>query len=508
MLLDRHRAKIVAPEALAQMLGPRPRGGTVAMCHGVFDVVHVGHLRHLLYVRRRADVLVCSITSDAHADRKGPHRPHVPQDLRAANLAILDVVDYVVVCDADRPDDLIRLLQPDLYAKGFEYSPDSRPEPVPEAAAVAEAGGEVLFTPGDVVYSSTTLIEAAAPDLRWDKLAMVMEQAGLTFAHLRGIVQQMAAQRVHVVGDVIVDRITRCGVIGTSGKTPTLSVRRHGPSEDFAGGAAVVARHARATGADVTLTTIIGDDEAGQFVLSEVMDAGIRMHEVVDQSRPTTVKEVFAAGQYRMLKVDVVDSRPVSDAVACELAGYVERTYDGAILFSDFRHGIFNPRSIPTLTEAIPAQCLRAADSQVASRWGNVADFVGFDLLTPNEREARHALGDQDSGVRPLAARLREVAGARFLLMKLGERGMIGFGPDDASLALDSLAVEVRDAVGAGDAFLAYATLALLVRPSLAAAAILGSAAAGVACAYEGNVPVAPEAVLARLDEAEREIGE
>ena len=75
-------------------------------------------------------------------------------------------------------------------------------------------------------------------------------------------------------------------------------------------------------------------------------------------------------------------------------------------MFSDFRHGMFNRRTIPQLIAAIADGTFRVADSQVASRWGNILDFEGFDLITPNEREARFALGDQDSVVRPLALEL------------------------------------------------------------------------------------------------------
>ena len=84
------------------------------------------------------------------------------------------------------------------------------------------------------------------------------------------------------------------------------------------------------------------------------------------------------------------------------------------MVFSDFRHGIFNRGTIPPLTAAIPPGAFRVADSQVASRWGNILEFQGFDLITPNEREARFALGDQDSVVRPLGARaLRRGRAAR-----------------------------------------------------------------------------------------------
>ena len=96
-----------------------------------------------------------------------------------------------------------------------------------------------------------------------------------------------------------------------------------------------------------------------------------------------------------------------------------------AVVFSDFRHGIFNRRTIPALVEAIPQNRFKVADSQVASRWGNITEFKGFDLITPNEREARFALGDQDSVVRPLASELFRQAACRYLILKLGERGLI-----------------------------------------------------------------------------------
>jgi bifunctional ADP-heptose synthase (sugar kinase/adenylyltransferase) len=96
-----------------------------------------------------------------------------------------------------------------------------------------------------------------------------------------------------------------------------------------------------------------------------------------------------------------------------------------AVVFSDFRHGLFNRRTIPELVQALPDGCFRVADSQVASRWGNITDFQGFDLITPNEREARFALGDQDSGIRPLASNLFDSSRCRLLILKLGERGVL-----------------------------------------------------------------------------------
>ena len=91
-LSERYRHKIKTPEELRQLLGAPPRKKKVIMCHGVFDVVHPGHVRHLIFAKSKADVLVASLTSDAHIN-KGMYRPHVPQDLRAFNIAAFEMVD-------------------------------------------------------------------------------------------------------------------------------------------------------------------------------------------------------------------------------------------------------------------------------------------------------------------------------------------------------------------------------------------------------------------------------
>jgi len=88
--------KIKTVEDLARLIGPRPRKKTVVMCHGTFDLVHPGHLRHLHYAKTKGDVLIASLTCDAHIT-KAEYRPFVPQELRAINLAALEMVDYVVI---------------------------------------------------------------------------------------------------------------------------------------------------------------------------------------------------------------------------------------------------------------------------------------------------------------------------------------------------------------------------------------------------------------------------
>ena len=504
-----YRRKIKTREELRALIGPRPRRHSVIMCHGVFDLVHPGHIRHLMYAKSKADLLIVSLTCDAHIS-KADFRPFVPQDLRAMNLAALEVVDYVVVDSHPAPIENILFLQPDFFAKGYEYSKEGlHPKTQEELKALEGYGGELIFTPGDIVFSSSAIIESAPPKISMEKLAVLMESEGVTVDAVRAALASLARLRVHVIGDTIVDSHTTCTLIGGAAKTPTFSVK-YERQVDFPGGAAVVAKHLRQTGASVEFSTVLGDDPLKAFVLDDLAQQGIACHPVIDHTRPTTQKTVFIAAGYRMLKVDKLDNRPISDKALEQLRHSLASSQADIVIFSDFRHGIFSVQTIPQLMAAAPAQAFRAADSQVANRWGNILEFQGCDLITPNEREARFALGDQDSVIRPLALELYKTARCQTLMLKLGDRGLLTYrAPNEdvrSFFTVESFAGRVVDAVGAGDALLAYASLALAATRSPVIASILGALAAGVACEREGNQPVSPDEILKKLDAVEQAV--
>ena len=494
--------KVLALPDLIEKIGAFPREKKVVHCHGVFDVCHPGHIRHLTYAKSKADILVVSLTADRHI-KKGKYRPHVPQDIRAESLAALEVVDYVVIDDNPTPIENILVLKPDYFAKGYEYS-NNREATGAENATVQSYGGSMIFTPGDIVYSSTKLLNTHLPKLHIEKLINLMKQFNITFDDLRNSLKTFSSYKIHVVGDTIIDTYTRTNLIGSNAKTPTFSVLYDG-HEDYVGGAGVVAQHLRAAGADVTFTTVLGNDTMGKLARADLKNDGIVLEAIVDENRPTTHKNVIISGDTRMLKIDTVDNTPLNERVTNEIANVIGRVEADAVIFSDFRHGIFNKYTLPVLISAIPDDMFKVADSQVASRWGNITEFLYFDLITPNEKEARFALGDQDSNIGSLISETKKRAAAKNVILKLGSRGTF-FLQDDLPYSVDSFVDNVKDAVGAGDALLAYATLTMLATKSLPMACIMGSIAAACECEVDGNMPITPETVLDKLNEVEKMI--
>ena len=502
-----YQRKIKTREELKALLGDFPRQQKVIMCHGTFDLVHPGHIRHLFYAKSKADILVVSLTCDAWI-QKADFRPFVPQDLRAMNLAALEVVDYVLIDERPTPIEGIQFLQPDYFAKGYEYRDGKIPPKTQEEIdTLSSYGGEMIFTPGDVVFSSSKFIESCSPKLSTEKLAALMESESITFNHLREALDKFPGALIHVVGDTIIDSYVYTTPISTgSSKTPTLSVR-FDRQVDYAGGAAVVAKHLRAAGARVRFSTVLGDDAMKDFILKDMAHCGVDCRPIIDHTRVTTQKMTFIASSYRMLKFDRVDNQPIAGKTLDDLIETYANSEAEGFVFSDFRHGIFNRATVPILTEKLPVGPVRVADSQVASRWGNILEFQGFDLITPNEREARFALADQDSVVRPLARDLYAQAKCKLLILKLGARGTITYrrSSDEvrAFFTMDSFADLVVDSVGAGDALLAYATLAQVAKQGPVIASILGSIAAGVACEHDGNWQVTPEEIRKKIDALE-----
>ncbi len=147
----------------------RAGGRTLVFTNGVFDLLHLGHVRYLQEARALGDLLVVGLNSDASVRRlKGPNRPLVPQAERAELLAALACVDHVVIYDTDTAEHLVASLQPEVYVKGGDYAqsaegtalPSPLPsKPLPEAGVVRSYGGRVVLVPYLKGYSTTELIE-------------------------------------------------------------------------------------------------------------------------------------------------------------------------------------------------------------------------------------------------------------------------------------------------------------------------------------------------------------
>lgn len=508
--LSKYKYKIISDTNFKKILGNFPRKKKVIMCHGVFDVVHPGHIRHFMYAKNKADILLVSVTPDKYIN-KGTYRPHVPENLRAFNLAALDIVDFVIIDKNSEPIDNIKKIKPDFFAKGFEYKNlNKNPKTNKENLTVSSYGGKIIFTPGDIIYSSSKIIESILPDISYEKLHNLMVAEKISFKDLRTTIKNINRVSVHVVGDSIVDSYTNTVPLGGPVKHPHISLLKTSV-KNFVGGAAIVASHLSSAGCKTYFTSVIGNDKYGRFIRSQLKKNKVIAKLIIDKNRPTTNKNTIVAQNQKLLKLDTLDNTPVSNELTKQIKKSISKFKTTAIIFSDFRHGMFNKEIIPSYVKSIPKNTFKVADSQVASRWGNILDFKNFDLITPNEKEARFSLGDQDSSIRPLATELFEKSKCKLLILKLGSKGSLTYRKRDwkkvdSFYAVDSFVTNLVDPVGAGDALIAYATLSMVVSKNHAISSIISSVAASLACEREGNVPINVREMLSKINEIEKKV--
>jgi rfaE bifunctional protein kinase chain/domain/rfaE bifunctional protein nucleotidyltransferase chain/domain len=497
---------------LAVRAQAKSAGRIVVHCHGCFDIVHPGHIQHLQYARSLGDELVVTVSADSQVD-KGIDRPLIPDDLRAGSLAALECVDWVHVNPNPTAVELLAQLQPDIYVKGKEYERNFDPRFLAERDAVSRHGGKVVFSSGDVVYSSTALINAMQQRDAFadEKVVRFRDRFDLSPNSLQQLLARFSQLKVLVVGDYILDRYHFCDATGVAGEGPMMALR-HLQQQDFDGGAAVIALHAAGLGARVSLVTSLADDSASHAANLRLGAAGIQMQSSAHR-RQVVAKNRYLVDQTKLFKVDdgpvcPLDSQTEERVAESILAAAQDAS---AVIFADFGYGLITEslldRIMPEIRRVVP---IITAD--VSGRQSSLLRFKAVDLLCPTEREARETLHDFSSGLGAVVWNLLSATEARQAMITLGKQGLVTFAPPAHSTEgagrlvseyLPALSNHVVDPLGCGDALLATASLTLAVGGSLQAAAYLGALAAAVEIRQLGNQPLKIEQLAAMIHHRE-----
>jgi rfaE bifunctional protein kinase chain/domain/rfaE bifunctional protein nucleotidyltransferase chain/domain len=493
-------------ELLAFRAAARERRQTLVHCHGCFDIVHPGHVQHLQFAREQGDLLLVSVSADPHVN-KGADRPLIPEDLRARNLAALECVDAVYLNPDPTAVELLRTVQPDVFIKGAEYERSIDPRFLAERDAVEAAGGRVLFSRNDIVYSSTALIGAMknASAFADEKLLRFVRRHDLTPMRLQHLAQQFRGLKVVVVGDYILDRYHFCRPTGVAGEAPVMALQQQA-TRDFDGGAAIVAQHAARLGASVTLVTALADDEPARQMQMRLRSAGIDVRSL-PQRKQTVIKHRFLSDEAKLFKVDEGLPAPLDSQ---HVRSLVETVWGGAedadaVIFTDFGYGLLTAGALDTLLPLL-RPVVRTIAADVSGRQNTLLRFRDVDLLCPTERELRDTLNEPSLGFGAVASRLLCETRARGVLVTLGKQGLVacdfpnGAAADGSSRVrseyLPALSSTAVDPLGCGDALLTAATLSLAAGAGLPEAAFVGSLAAAVEVRQLGNVAISADDLL------------
>jgi len=459
--------KVLSVEGLAQ-LRARLRDKRIVLCHGAFDLIHLGHVIHFEEAASLGDVLVVTVTADQYITKK--RSVSFKEELRLHQVAALEIVDYVAIINEPSALAAIDALRPDVYVKGSEYSNlvlDKTKNIFREKGLVESYGGRLHFTTGET-FSSTKLshfLQAspeavqANPLLRNDKvLFRDVSDLGFTLPDLKSFLVRASELRVCLLGETIIDEWVDISVTNLSQKSRCVAGQETARIRQV-GGTGIIALHLASFVKQVDCFTNgqLGD-VPGNLRVTPLADSPLIKTRFVDRESGSPLFEAKV--------LDLPDVRP-------ELPHFDD--YD-LVLIADFGHGLLDPKVINDKIAAKTRACVCAMAQVNSSNYGyNLpVKYIGADYYSLNRTEAELSLHEKDLPFDDLLTRVGRLLHCRRLSVTDGKQGAIVRIGDEV-FQLPTLSTSVIDTIGCGDAYFALSSLAACLGLGAKLVALAGS---------------------------------
>ncbi len=491
--------KVVSKEAFKEEIKPRLRseGKTIALCHGVFDLVHPGHIIHLEQAKAMADVLVVSITASNYV-RKGPGRPYFDDEMRMKFLSALECVDYVMLSEGYTVDDIVKNVEPDIYVKGQEYaraSDDLTGKIQEEKELVERHGGKLGFTTGQV-FSSTKLINTAMSGLSEEvRQYMADFKTRHTMDEIREYAENICGLKVLVIGDLIIDKYTYCNVQGMMSKDMGYSARLS-YSEEYLGGAAAIARHLSSFSSDVTLMSMIGGEEEVRLRLFDQLSDKIQLRLICSSTVPTIVKHRYLTRndkreEYR--KVFAINNIPENVRYEQEAYGELREKLESrieeydAVFVCDFGHGMISREIMKVIQEKAKFIALNCQTNSSNKGLNIITKYKRADAFSLDQQELKLAFPEEAADERAGLQKLSEHLGGKGWLTR-GSKGAWGIDKENGTMwQCPAFTLQVKDTIGAGDAFFAVAGIYAAAGAPAEVGTVMGNIGGALGANIVGN---------------------
>ena len=509
-LMERAERKVLSIEDLTNAVADlKRRGKTIAHCHGVFDLVHPGHIRHLRAASKQADVLVVTVTADKYVN-KGPGRPVYKASLRAEILAALEYVDFVTINEAPSAVDLITRIAPNVYVKGKEYETaedDVTGMIVEEAAAVEAAGGRIHFT-DEMVMSSSELInsyfDVFRPETqRW--LAALKQNHPP--AEIVKHIQRLRDVNVVVIGEAIIDEYVFCDVLGRSTKDPLLAFR-YASTETYAGGSLAVANHLAGLCGEVKLVTLIGEKDGKQRFIKEHLKPNVELTALKQLGAPTIHKRRYLDTHTgaKVFELYTLDEAPLRRRTEDQMLEAIEGCIGQAdvVVVADYGHGMLTQRAVDLITEKAPFLALNTQSNAGNRGFNTVSKYLRADYVCLNGGEVELELRQrrQNHADPELLTNVASHIDCPKFTMTLGRDGTMHYDRAQGMFTAPALATSVADRVGAGDAVLAVTAPMVALSMPWEIVGFVGNLAGAEAVSQLGTSRLLETATLIKHTEA------
>ncbi|MFN8309531.1 MAG: PfkB family carbohydrate kinase [Chitinophagales bacterium] len=476
-------------EALSKRL--KAAGKTIAHCHGCFDLLHPGHMKHFESAAKIADVLVVTITQDKFVN-KGPGRPVFNEQIRAESIAALSCVDYVAINKWPTAIETISLLQPNFYVKGPDYKDQDKDLTNNiglEEEAVNKNGGKLYIT-DDVTFSSSKLINSHFSQLS-DNVQRYLEDFKNKYSSEEVIKQidDLSKLKILVIGDTIIDEYHTCTPLGKSSKSPTIStIYRGGVS--YAGGVLAIANHLDQYAGAVDMITVLGSENSQQELIENKVSDSVTTKFFYRNDGPTNTKRRYLDTylNLKLFEVTFMNDKYIDSKLEDEIIQHLKIAVQKVdlVMIADFGHGFITPGIIRFLESCGKYLCVNAQTNSNNFGYNYITKYQKADYISIDEKELRLPFGDAYGSIEMLIEKLAAISNSKLIQITLGANGSI-FYQNGKFSTTPAFASSVKDSVGAGDAVLSITSLLAYNQAPIAITGFVGNCMGSIAVNILGN---------------------
>ncbi len=465
----------------------------IVLCHGVFDLLHPGHINHFIEAKNLGDVLIVSITSDRFVN-KGPGRPVFNEMLRAQSISQLINIDYVFINNEKTATNLISKIKPNFYCKGPDYKSskdDITGEIINETRAVKKYGGRVYTTTGKTFSSSSIINQFNENISEKQKKSIKNIKANYNFTKISEMINNFHDCKILVIGEAIIDQYIFCDALGKSGKEPVLVLKEMN-SEKYLGGALAIANHLSKFSKKVDLFSMIGQKKEYLNEIKLRLEKNIKLNYIRKKNSPTILKKRFLdyVSNNKILGVYNINDDPINKIDEKKINKTLKKNlskYD-LVIVSDYGHGFISDTTAKIISKHSKFLALNAQVNSSNIGYHSMKKYKNFECLVINEKEIRHEMRDRSSDLKILIKKLSSDQKIKNLIVTRGKLGAILFNNKKNIFKFsDAFAKKVVDKIGSGDAMLGIIALCLKYKFSHELSLLVGSMAGAISTETIGN---------------------
>ena len=466
-----------------ELVAIKSKNKKIVHCHGVFDLLHIGHIKYFQEAKSMGYILVVTVTPDKFVN-KGPGRPVFSEDLRVEVIAALDVVDYVAINKWPTAIETIKLLKPDIYVKGpdyKEYKNDITGDIKLEEEAIKSVGCKIAFT-SNITFSSSKLINQNFSKLSGEQKRFLEKlRENYDFREIAKYIDELKKLKVLLVGEVIIDEYVFCNTVGKSGKEPIL-INHKLNSEKYAGGIIAVANHVSDFCREAKILSYLGDRDEHEKFIKDKLKYNIQIDCIKKSNSPTILKTRFVDNYTKTKILGVYD---INDELLnkSEEADFCSKLADNLDIYDivivvDYGHGLITPKVVKLLEKKSKYLAINTQINAFNIMFHGIYKYSRTNYVCIHERELRHDYRNRHDSTQYLTRNLYEKLIAETIVITRGNKGSIAYENNKFSKC-PAYAKKVVDRIGSGDTLFAITSLCFAAGIPTNLSLFIGNLAAG-----------------------------